>query len=73
MYLDHVSFIYWFIPHPFKNFFLKDCVGTIDGTHIPAFVPSGQQMAYTNRHGVQSQNVLTVCDKDIRFVYVYAG
>ena len=30
-------------------------------------------MAYTNRHGVQSQNVLAVCDHDMRFVYVYAG
>ena len=29
-------------------------------------------MAYTNRHGVQSQNVLAVCDHDMRFVYVYA-
>ena len=30
-------------------------------------------MAYTNRHGVQLQNVLAVCDHDMRFVYMYAG
>ncbi|XP_071936838.1 uncharacterized protein [Coffea arabica] len=50
-----------------------DAVGAIDGTHIPASVSSGQQVAYTNRHGVQSQNVLAVCDHDMRFAYVYAG
>ena len=30
-------------------------------------------MAYTNRHGTQPQNVLAVCDHDIRFIYVYVG
>ncbi|XP_071924744.1 uncharacterized protein [Coffea arabica] len=50
-----------------------DCIGAIDGTHIPACVPRRQQVAYTNRHGVQSQNVLAVCDHDMRFIYVYAG
>ena len=30
-------------------------------------------MAYTNRHGIHSQNVLAVCDFDMRFNYVYAG
>lgn len=29
-------------------------------------------MAYTNRHGFQSQNVLAVCDHDMRFIYMYA-
>ena len=52
---------------------MKECIGVIDGTREPASVPSGQQMAYTNRHGVQSQNVLVVCDHDMRFVYVYIG
>ncbi|XP_027183864.1 uncharacterized protein LOC113782154 [Coffea eugenioides] len=47
----------------------EDAVRTIDGTHIPASVPSRRQVAYTNRYGVQS----VVCDHDMRFVYVYAG
>ncbi|CDP04581.1 unnamed protein product [Coffea canephora] len=51
----------------------EDCVGAIDETHIPAYAPREQQVAYTNRHGVQSQNILVVCDHDMRFVYVYAG
>nr|XP_027109045.1 uncharacterized protein LOC113728886 [Coffea arabica] len=52
---------------------LEDAIGAMDGTHIPASVPTNEQMAYTNRHGTQSQNVLAVCDHDMRFVYVYAG
>ena len=52
---------------------MQDAIGAMDGTHIPASVPTNEQMAYTNRHGTQSQNVLAVCDHDMRFVYVYAG
>ncbi|XP_027158360.1 putative nuclease HARBI1 [Coffea eugenioides] len=44
----------------------------MDGTHISACPPTGEQMAYTNRHEFQSQNVLTMCDHDMRFIYVYA-
>ncbi|XP_027152541.1 putative nuclease HARBI1 [Coffea eugenioides] len=57
------------------NFYpwFKDAVGAMDGTHISACPPTGEQMAYTNRHGWQSQNVLAVCDHDMRFIYVYAG
>ena len=55
------------------NFCLKYIVGAINETHIPTSVPSGQQVAYTNRHEVQSQNVLIVYDYDMRFVYMYAG
>ena len=49
----------------------KDAVGAINKTHIPASVPSVQQMAYTNRHRVQSQNVLAIYDHDMRLEYVY--
>ncbi|XP_071924964.1 uncharacterized protein [Coffea arabica] len=51
----------------------KDAIGAMDSTYIPASVPTNEQMAYTNRHGTQSQNVLAVCDHDMRFVYVYVG
>ena len=52
---------------------MQDAVGAIDGTHVPACPPSGHQMAYTNRHGFQSQNLLAICDFNIRFTYIYAG
>nr|XP_027086625.1 protein ALP1-like [Coffea arabica] len=58
----------------FQHFpLIEDCIGALDGTHISATVPAHKQMAYTNRHGNQSQNVLAVCDHDMRFIYVYAG
>ncbi|XP_027182107.1 uncharacterized protein LOC113780507 [Coffea eugenioides] len=50
-----------------------NAVGTLDGTHVPAHPPLGQQAAYTNRHGQATQNVLAICDFDMRFSYIYAG
>ncbi|XP_027098942.1 uncharacterized protein [Coffea arabica] len=51
----------------------KDCIGAIDGTHVSASVPRGEQGAFRNRKGTLSQNVLATCDHDMRFVYVRAG
>nr|XP_027093520.1 uncharacterized protein LOC113713912 [Coffea arabica] len=47
--------------------------GAMDGTHIPAHAPPGEQVAYMNRHGQATQNVLAICDFDMRFTYIYAG
>ncbi|XP_059297154.1 uncharacterized protein LOC132050111 isoform X1 [Lycium ferocissimum] len=51
----------------------KDCIGAIDGTHIPALIPVEEQPRYRNRKGVLSQNVLAVVDFDMNFQYVLAG
>ncbi|XP_060200116.1 uncharacterized protein LOC132628348 [Lycium barbarum] len=51
----------------------KDCIGVIDGTHIPALIPVEEQPRYRNRKGVLSQNVLVVVDFDMNFQYVLAG
>nr|XP_027099169.1 putative nuclease HARBI1 [Coffea arabica] len=58
-----------------KHFYpwFQGAVGALDGTHIPVCPPSEEQMAYTNRYGIHSQNVLAVCDFDMRFNYIYAG
>ncbi|KAG6481602.1 hypothetical protein ZIOFF_058206 [Zingiber officinale] len=51
----------------------KDCIGAIDGTHIPVMV-SGQDInSYRNRHGEISQNVLAACNFDLEFIYVLSG
>lgn len=47
----------------------KDCLGALDGTHITAYVDLAEQPRYRNRKGVLSQNVLAVCDFDLKFVY----
>ena len=56
-----------FWPH------FKDCIGAIDGSHFPAAVPASEQAKYIGRHGYTSQNVMTVCDFDMRFTFVVTG
>ncbi|VFQ61750.1 unnamed protein product [Cuscuta campestris] len=53
--------------------YFKDCIGAIDGTHIPAMVNGRQVSSYRNRHGIQSQNVLAACNFDLEFIYVLSG
>ncbi|WVZ65113.1 hypothetical protein U9M48_014530, partial [Paspalum notatum var. saurae] len=54
-----------FWPH------FKDCIGAIDGTHVPVTVPAIEQPKYIGRHGYPSQNVMAVCDFDMRFTFVF--
>ncbi|KAL6527312.1 hypothetical protein OROGR_016402 [Orobanche gracilis] len=48
----------------------RDCIGAIDGTHIPAMVKGREVSSYRNRHGIQSQNILAACNFDLQFMYV---
>jgi hypothetical protein len=56
-----------FWPH------FKDCIGAIDGSHFPASVPATEQAKYIGRHEYASQNVMAVCDFDMRFTFVVTG
>ncbi|XP_059639204.1 protein ALP1-like [Cornus florida] len=53
--------------------YFKHCMGAIDGTHIPATLPIATQLPFRGRKGYTTQNVMAVCDFDIRFTYVLAG
>ena len=53
--------------------YFKDCIGAIDGTHIPAFVPEIRCAPFRNRKGEISQNVLAACSFDLKFVYILSG
>jgi hypothetical protein len=44
--------------HPFFG----NCIGALDGTHIPYVVPSDKVVQHMCRKGMTTQNVLTVCD-----------
>ncbi|XP_018481655.1 uncharacterized protein LOC108852656 [Raphanus sativus] len=55
---------YW--PH------FKDCVGALDGTHVPVCPPSQNAEAYNGRKGV-TMNVLAICNFDMKFIYAYVG
>jgi DDE superfamily endonuclease len=58
-----------------KNYpFFKDCIGAVDGTHIAAKVLKEETVAFRNRKGFLSQNVMACCDLDnLVFTYVLAG
>ncbi|KAL0289359.1 UNVERIFIED_CONTAM: hypothetical protein Sangu_2617300 [Sesamum angustifolium] len=51
----------------------QDCVGAMDGTLVPAWVPQIDQNRYRSRKGRLAQNVLAIYDFDMNFTYVYAG
>ncbi|KAL0404720.1 UNVERIFIED_CONTAM: hypothetical protein Sradi_2112800 [Sesamum radiatum] len=53
--------------------YFKDCIGAIEGTLVPAWVPRVDQNRYRSRKGRLAQNVLAICDFDMNFTYVYAG
>jgi hypothetical protein len=53
--------------------YFRDCIGALDGTHIPAFIPEHKRAPYHNHKGEISQNVLAACTFDIKFVYILSG
>ncbi|KAH9181253.1 hypothetical protein AeNC1_016772 [Aphanomyces euteiches] len=53
--------------------FFENCIGALDGTHIPVHVPVSQQKPFRNRKGFLSQNVLGVCNFDMQFTFIMAG
>ena len=56
-----------FFPH-FNN-----CIGALDDTHIPVVVPNDKVVQHLCWKGFTAQNVLAVCDFDMRFTFVLAG
>ncbi|KAL6603810.1 hypothetical protein ACP70R_044171 [Stipagrostis hirtigluma subsp. patula] len=53
--------------------YFDGCIGAIDGTHIPVSVQEPAHDDFINRKGFTSQNVLAVCDLDMRFTFVATG
>ena len=53
--------------------YFKDCIGVIDGKHIPVVVPGDRQIPYIGRKGMTTQNVMVVCDFNMCFTFAWAG
>ncbi|KAK8933590.1 hypothetical protein KSP39_PZI015955 [Platanthera zijinensis] len=51
----------------------ENCIGALDGTHIEVTVPVKDQGRYRNRKQAITTNVLGVCDRNMKFVYVLPG
>ena len=52
--------------------YFKDCIGVIDGTHIPLVTPRKRQVPYIGRKCITTQNVMIVCDFNICFTFAWA-
>ena len=53
--------------------FFNDCIGAVDGPHIPVSPPASERASFRDRSGNLSQNVLAVCNFDMRFTDVLSG
>ncbi|KAK2642130.1 hypothetical protein Ddye_023893 [Dipteronia dyeriana] len=51
----------------------EDCIGAIYGVHVPASIPSEDQIPYIGRKGTPTQNIVVVCNFDMQFIFVVAG
>ncbi|KAL0438835.1 UNVERIFIED_CONTAM: hypothetical protein Slati_2366500 [Sesamum latifolium] len=52
---------------------VSGCLGALDETYIDVRVPAEDRARYRIRKGFVSVNVLGVCDRKMRFIYVLAG
>jgi hypothetical protein len=52
---------------------MPNCLGIIDGTHIPVSVAANKKGAYHCYKGYTSLNMLLMCDHLGRFTHVMAG
>jgi hypothetical protein len=50
--------------------FFINCIGALDGTHLPAHVSPDYHPRYQNRKGQISQNVLAMCNLEMNFLYL---
>ncbi|CAA0841043.1 Unknown protein [Striga hermonthica] len=50
-----------------------DCIGAIDGTIIPTYIPEEEHVKYRCRKGYLAHNVMVACDFDYKFTFVLAG
>lgn len=53
--------------------YFKNCVGVLDGTHIPVLPPSGNVEPFRGRKAEATMNVLAICNFSMRFIYAYVG
>jgi hypothetical protein len=53
--------------------FFRNCLGAIDGTHIPISISSEKASRFRNRKGTLSINVMVACDFDLNITFVSSG
>jgi hypothetical protein len=53
--------------------FFKNCLGAIDGTHIPVSISPEKHSPFRNRKGTLSINVMVACDFDLNITFLSSG
>ncbi|XP_040383078.1 uncharacterized protein LOC102710734 [Oryza brachyantha] len=53
--------------------YFKNCIGAIDGTHVPVSISSEKAAPFRNRKGTLSQNVMIACDFDLSVTFISSG
>jgi len=53
--------------------YFRDCIGALDGTHVPVRPPSGSLERFIGRKSEPTMNILAVCNFSLKFTYAYVG
>ncbi|XP_072147857.1 uncharacterized protein [Setaria viridis] len=53
--------------------FFKNCLGAIDGTHIPVSISPEKHSPFKNRKGTLSINMMVACDFDLNITFISSG
>ena len=53
--------------------YFDNCIGALDGTHVPAVIPTEFQYPFRNRKKIITQNVLGIVNFDTTFSYALFG
>lgn len=56
-----------------QSIYSQNCIGAIDGTHVPMTVTPDKAAPFRNRKGTLSQNVMVACDFDLNFTFISCG
>ncbi|GAV80677.1 DDE_4 domain-containing protein, partial [Cephalotus follicularis] len=56
-----------------KVFLTLDCIGAIDGVHVPACVSPADSIPFIGRKRIPTQNVMATCGFDMQFTFCWAG
>ena len=52
---------------------VQDYIGAIDGIHVKVVVPEAQHIPYIGRKNVPTQNIMSICDFNMCFTFIWAG
>ncbi|XP_058192193.1 protein ALP1-like [Rhododendron vialii] len=59
--------------HDSRWSWFQNCLGALDGTYVPVYPPAVDRPRYRSRKGEIATNVLGVCSRDLKFVFVLSG